>query len=44
MSPSDTKAPVNLKPYYWECFTHSLIIVYGLVILLFTFYNPLKEA
>jgi Transmembrane amino acid transporter protein len=36
-------APVNLKPYYWECFTHSLIIIYGLIILVFTFYNPLKS-
>jgi hypothetical protein len=34
---------LNLKPFYWECFTHGLIIVYGVVILLFTFYNPLRS-
>ena len=34
---------VNLKPYYWECFTHSLIIIYGLAILFFTLYNPLNN-
>ena len=34
---------VNLKPYYWECFTHSLIIIYGLAILFFTLHNPLNS-
>ena len=34
--------PKNYKPYYWEVFTHSLIILYGVAILIFTFYNPLK--
>ena len=38
-----SRAPVNLKPWYWECFTHSLIIIYGVAILLFTFYNPLNS-
>ena len=43
LSPSETgRGPVNLRPFYWECFTHSLIIVYGVVILVFTFYNPLN--
>lgn len=36
--------PKNYKPYYWEVFTHSLIIIYGFAILVFTFYNPLKAA
>lgn len=34
-------APKNYKPYYWEVFTHSFIIIYGVAILIFTLYNPL---
>jgi hypothetical protein len=44
MSPSDSRQPIDMKPFYWECFTHSLIIIYGVVILMFTFYNPLAKA
>ena len=44
MSPSETRAPIDMKPFYWECFSHSLIIVYGIVILMFTFYNPLAKS
>ncbi len=31
---------INLRPYYIACFTHSLIIIYGVLILILTFYNP----
>ena len=34
---------VNMRPFYWECFSHSLIILYGIVILVFTFYNPINQ-
>lgn len=43
-SPSERREPLNLRPFYWECFTHSLIMIYGVVILIFTFYNPLNPA
>jgi len=33
-------ANINMKPFYWECFTHSLIMIYGVAILVVTFYNP----
>jgi hypothetical protein len=33
---------VSMAPYYWECFTHSWIIIYGFVILILQFYNPFK--
>lgn len=34
---------VDLKPFYFECFTHSWIIIYGVLILLFKFYNPFNS-
>lgn len=34
---------VDLRPYYFECFTHSLIIIYGVLILILTFYNPFLD-
>jgi len=37
---SEIGGTVNLKPYYWECFTHSFIILYGVLILILQFYNP----
>ena len=33
---------INMKPFYWECFTHSLIMIYGVAILVVTFYNPFQ--
>ncbi|TNV82174.1 hypothetical protein FGO68_gene8270 [Halteria grandinella] len=41
---SDDSIANKLKSFYWECFTHGLIIIYGIVILIFTFYNPLQKT
>lgn len=38
-----TKTQVNLRPYYIACFTHSFIIIYGVLILILQFYNPFKQ-
>jgi hypothetical protein len=37
---TETNHQVNMTPFYIECLTHSFIIIYGLIILLLTFYNP----
>lgn len=31
----------DMKRFYWECFTHSFIIIYGVLIVVFQFYNPI---
>eukprot|EP00350_Pseudokeronopsis_sp_OXSARD2_P013804 CAMPEP_0170568396 /NCGR_PEP_ID=MMETSP0211-20121228/81166_1 /TAXON_ID=311385 /ORGANISM="Pseudokeronopsis sp., Strain OXSARD2" /LENGTH=136 /DNA_ID=CAMNT_0010890263 /DNA_START=816 /DNA_END=1223 /DNA_ORIENTATION=+ len=33
----------DLKRFYWACFTHSFIIIYGIGILIFTFINPIPD-